>query len=105
MSLHQPTYQLEDVCIAARKGNITFRGRSETDVHNLGYSFDDVANCLCSLNPVDYVKTEKLTINGRDGLYDVYVTNFTTKDGQRDELYIKLKLSGWILIASFHQPR
>ena len=105
MTPPQPTYSLKDIYEAARNESITFRGRSDTDFHNLGYSLEDVADCLCSLDASDYIPTDELEINGLKRLYDVYVTHFETKNGQNDELYIKLKLSGWLLIASFHISR
>jgi hypothetical protein len=86
---------------------VSFDGRSQIDAFNLGYDVDDVARCLYSLRPEDFVKT--LTYPSPNGkrriACDVYRTKCQNSDEVEDDLYVKVRVSGWVVVVSFHRPR
>lgn len=90
MAKDSPNYSLDDICNAAKKGNITPVPKAQIDIENLGYSDADVKNCLCSLHFSDFYKIERYsTPRGNIQLtYDVYKTKFTSSSGIQDNLYI-----------------
>ncbi|OAD19863.1 hypothetical protein THIOM_004476 [Candidatus Thiomargarita nelsonii] len=106
-----PTYSLEEICKAAKMGNISYQGKSERpqiDAMNLGYSQDEIVKCLCSLSSSQFIESKKYTTprGNKKVTFDVYIATCTNSEGQLDNLYIKLRLSSsWLIIGSFHLPR
>jgi len=107
-----PTYSLEEICKAAKMGNIAYQGKNERpqiDAINLGYSFDEIVECLCSLKSSQFIESKKYTMprGNKTVTYDIYIATCTSKSQEyQDTLYIKLRLSSsWLIIGSFHLPR
>lgn len=106
-----PTYSIEKICKAAKMGNIAYQGKNEIpqiDAINLGYSFDEMVECLCSLKSSHFIESKKYTMpqGNKTVIYDIYIATCTSSQEYQDTLYIKLRLSSsWLIIGSFHLPR
>lgn len=100
-----PKYDLDDVRAAASdEMNLELMYSAERDRLNLDYALGDVAQCIQSLHPDHYRKTDSYT-GSRPDVFDCYVIRFWLESKNcEDELYVKLKLSprGKVVIASFH---
>ena len=101
-----PIYSLQDVCDAAMRQDIEYRGRYVTrDTVNLGYGLEDVAKCLMNLKKGEFHKSHYYEDRPAD---DAYRTSFPRPDGdgeEMDELYVKFSLSDGCLsidLGSFH---
>lgn len=98
-------YDLGKVKAAAQGSNIEYRGRKVSrDIANLGYTLEDVANCLCQLAPSDFRKSHTYQNQPPDDEYRC--TYFPSSDAETaDDLYIKFCVVDDVLIidlASFH---
>ncbi|MFI3157269.1 MAG: type II toxin-antitoxin system MqsR family toxin [Methylococcaceae bacterium] len=102
-----PFFDLAKIREAASQQRIQYRGGSRSkvrkDIANLGYSLDDVTNCIISLTATDFKKTISYPDQSFD---DVYFKN-VIREEQSDEIYMKLRLmeDGEIQIVeigSFH---
>jgi hypothetical protein len=54
-----PTYSLEEICKVEKIGNIAYQGKNERpqiDAINIGYSFDEIVECLCSLKYFQFIE-------------------------------------------------
>lgn len=107
LSNQNPQYSLESLCAAAKAGKLSLLGRSQVESAELGYSDEDVADCICRLTAEDFVKTDEYQLaNSKKSVKcDVYHVTCDSPAGQPDELYIKLRLSTWALVVSFHLRR
>lgn len=102
-----PTYALGRIVAAARAGRVVFAGRRlQIDIAQLGYTLDDVHECLATLRPEDH-----RGVFEADGvLFDVYLPGFHGPHGGIDELYVKLTERSeatlpQVVLASFHLQR
>jgi len=92
-------------------GNIAYQGKNERpqiDAINLGYSFDEIVKCLCSLKSSQFVDAKEYTLSqeNKTVIFDVYTATCANSQEYQDMLYIKLRLSSsWLIIGSFHLPR
>jgi hypothetical protein len=106
-----PTYSLEEICKAAKMGNISYQGKNERpqiDAINLGYPYDELVKCLCSLKYSQFLESKEYTLSKRKKsvIFDIYIATCTSSQKLKDTLYIKLRLSSsWLIIGSFHLPR
>ncbi|EDN65811.1 hypothetical protein BGP_1991 [Beggiatoa sp. PS] len=111
MSNKTPTYSLEEICKAAKIGNIAYQGKNERpqiDAINLGYPFDKLVKCLCSLKYSQFIESKEYTLSKgmKTAIFDIYIATCTSSQEYKDTLYIKLRLSSsWLIIGSFHLPR
>ncbi len=108
-------YNLEDVKeVAANIDNIFYKGRNvRRDIENLGYTRQDISNCICSLTHENFYKKESHNNkNDNKNNLDAYkITYHKMMDGELkvDYLYIKFRLNNKgkliIQISSFHLSR
>jgi len=107
LNQNNPIYSLEDIHESIRSASlVVLEGNSERDIKNLGYSDKDVDDCLCSLTADNFLKTIEYPLGkGKTTRLDVYLIKYSKATGEVDDLYIKLKFIGWIVIASFHRQR
>ncbi len=100
-----PYYDLEKIIMAAKQQNIVYGGRKvNRDIANLGYTLDEVSNCIMQLRPEHH---QKIWVSDHNNhVFDVYIIDFSAKEGQTDSIYMKLRLleNGQIQIGlgSFH---
>jgi hypothetical protein len=101
------TFDLEAIRNAALQKNIRYKGRKVSqDVTNLGYTLDDVSDCISALTTNDFKKTESYFES--EAIFDVYIKNFQRKEQSPDRIYMKLRLLegevqvDLIEIGSFH---
>jgi len=97
-----PLYDLQDIREKAKTDSINYSKKAEQDIINLGYSREDVCNCLCSLTEEHFKETVEYINNGMPILFDVYLITFSKSSDVNDNLYIKLKFRGWVTLQSFH---
>lgn len=104
-----PFFNLDKIREAASQQRIRYRGGKHSNVQktvaNLGYTLEDVINCIVSLTPTDF----STTITKYQPPDDVYIKN-VIREEQTDKIYMKLRLleDGEIEIVeigSFHPPR
>ena len=101
-------FDLEAIRNAALQKNIRYKGRKVSrDITNLGYTLDDVSDCICALTTNDFKKTESYL--EPEAVFDVYIKNFQQKEQSPDRIYMKLRLLedggiqvDQIEISSFH---
>lgn len=100
-----PIYDIEAVRHVARKHNIEYRGRKVgRDIANLGYTLNDVADCLIQLSPKNFRKTHYYQNQPPDDEY-ICLYRKDIEAAHVDELYIKFCLVEDAIIidlASFH---
>ncbi|EDN69825.1 hypothetical protein BGP_0294 [Beggiatoa sp. PS] len=101
-----PFYSLETIHKIAKDENKIFLSRlAQRDASNLGYAKKDIAACLKALNHSNFLNTQKY--NGI--VMDAYRISCQVSSGNRDEIYIKLKLTSEykivISVGSFHLSR
>jgi hypothetical protein len=101
-----PYYSLEKIIAAAKAGQIIYGGRNvNRDIANLGYTLNEVADCIMQLQPEHH---QKIWVNDNNTIvFDVYIIEFSPRrDGQIDSIYMKLRLmdNGQINVGlgSFH---
>jgi hypothetical protein len=98
-----PIYNLDEMRQAASKQRINYAGRKvNKDIANLGYTLQDVVNCIVSLTVKDF----KESVTYPEKSYDVYIKDVVQTE-QTDRVYMKLRLeeNGEIKIleiGSFH---
>ncbi len=101
-----PIYDLEAVQKAARKGFIRYRGRKvNRDIANLGYSLNEVTECICQLKTENFNKTISYDSDqASDDVYHMtYIFNPENNETKTDRLYLKFRFTdGVINIGSFH---
>ena len=109
MKPNTPIYSLDEIQKRLREANVdalSLEGNSERDARNLGYSDEDVCDCICSLEEGNFSKTKEYSLGkGKTTRLDVYLITHTKATGETDDLYIKLKYFGWVVVASFHRQR
>ncbi len=102
-----PEYALERVRDLASRRAVWYGGsRVQRDVENLGYTPDDVCNCLQLLNDCHFRGAVRYGPSG--GWLDEYKISYPGPGGVIDELYVKLKLHRdaiVVILASFHRDR
>ncbi len=85
------TFNLEAIRNAALQKNIRYKGRKVSqDVTNLGYTLEDVSDCISALTTNDFKKTESYSES--EAVFDVYIKNFQRKEQPSDRIYMKLRL-------------
>ena len=100
------TFDLEAIRNAALQKNIRYKGRKVSrDVTNLGYTLDDVSDCISALTTNDFRETKLYSES--EAVFDVYIKNFERKEQPPDRIYMKLRLLKdgaiqLIEIGSFH---
>lgn len=101
-----PLFDLDQVRDAGRLGRIGTLRQVQRQIHELGYSVQEVQDCIASLEIGHFRKTEHYE---RHVECDVYYRSFARKDGSVDDLYIKLRLPPTavpqVLLVSFHLQR
>ncbi len=102
-----PHYSLDKIIDAAKKQNIIYGGRKvNRDISNLGYTLNEVAQCITQLQSHHYQKTLEFSNENIKEIFDVYIIKFLICDEKQDTIYIKLRLleSGqiYIKLGSFH---
>jgi len=101
---YQPHYSLDIIRQAAQKGSFCYAGRKvNSDIRNLGYTGDDVKQCISQLVTTQFQKSFQF----ENTIYDVYICNYQKNDDVRmDKIYIKLRLLSngelRVGIGSFH---
>jgi hypothetical protein len=100
-----PHYDLEKIIVAAKQRNIVYGGRKvNQDIANLGYTLDEVSDCIAQLRPEHHQKI--WVSDDNSSVFDVYIIRFSPKEGQIDSIYMKLRLlkNGQIQVGlgSFH---
>lgn len=102
-----PEYALTRIRDLARQRAVRYGGSSvQRDVENLGYSPDDVCNCLQLLNDCHFRGAVRYEPGGV--WLDEYNISYPGPEGVIDELYVKLKLNRdciVVILASFHRDR
>jgi hypothetical protein len=101
-------FDLEAIRSAALQKHIRYKGRKVSrDISNLGYTLDDVSNCISMLTTKDFNKT--ILYSGDLETFDVYIKNFQRKEHPPDKIYMKLRLLtcggiqvDQVIIGSFH---
>ena len=101
----RPAYLLDDIRAAADQHRVRYEGRKvNSDIRNLGYTFEDVAHCISGLQTRQFQKSLKYKDSS---CYDVYIRDFRQgEDKPADRIYMKLRLLDTgqldIGIGSFH---
>lgn len=101
----RPAYPLDDIRAAAEQHRIRYEGRKvSSDIRNLLYTLEDVANCISGLQARQFQKSLKYKDSS---CYDVYIRDFRhDEDKPADRIYMKLRLldTGQLVIGigSFH---
>ena len=100
-----PHYDIDKIIVAAKQKNIIYGGRKiNQDIANLGYTLDEVSNCIAQLRPEHHQKI--WTSDDNAHIFDVYIINFSPRESQTDLIYMKLRLlaNGQIQVGlgSFH---
>ncbi len=103
------TFDLARIVELALAGKVVYVNSSVLrDTENLGYSPDDVHQCLASLTAGDFACGEAYG-SGPTKWHDVYkISRYPSPTGHRDDLYIKLQINKncvTVLLYSFHRNR
>jgi hypothetical protein len=97
-------YALEQVRAVASVGKVGFASRRVSqDIANLGYSLDQVCECLAALEACHF--HESVRRDQSEAWVDVYLMHWSLDQGKTDPLYIKFKLVNGALVLtliSFH---
>jgi hypothetical protein len=97
-------FDLREVQFAAKTSDMEYAStKVQNDIGNLGYTFEDVANCICQLTPENFHTSHDYT----NVKCDAYKIQYKLADSDReDDLYIKLRLIGkktlLLDLMSFH---
>jgi len=100
----KPTYSLDDIRFAAQQSKFQYAGRTVyKNIRNLGYTGDDVKQCISQLTSKNFKKC----LHYENAIYDVYTCEYQKhNEAPIDLIYMKLRLlkSGEIQldIGSFH---
>lgn len=104
-------YDLDAIREAAKQQRIEYRGGRHSNVRktiaNLGYTLEDVVNCITSLSPSNFLTTYEYPDQTFD---DGYITKIFREEEIEDEIFMKLRLLDngdieIIDIGSFHLTR
>lgn len=99
-----PEYSLARVRELAEKGMVSYASsRVEHNVFELGYSPEDVHDCLASLESVHF--KESILYPSRSFWMDVYLRPFVSISaprGQIDDLYVKFSLNRDLIVIHLH---
>jgi len=102
-----PQFSLTRIRELARGGCVRYAyARVTCDIENLGYSPDDVQQCLASLEERHFRRS--IRYEEQNFWLDEYLITYDSPSGCTDNLYIKLKLNRdciLILLSSFHRER
>jgi hypothetical protein len=102
----KPSHSRRRIQELARQEAVQYASRSvQKDVQNLGYSFEEVCECIAELRPGDFRDSTKYE-NSPNWLDAYTMPNVHDASGWTDDLYIKLALSGdclWVSLHSFHR--
>ena len=99
-----PAYSLDDIRHATKQGKLRYDGRKvNADIRNLGYTADDVKQCIFRLTSRQFSKS----LDYGNIVYDIYISDYQKNDeASIDQIYLKLRLleNGEIqvCIGSFH---
>ncbi len=85
-----PCYSLDTIRQSAKKNNFKYDGRNvDRDIRNLGYTGEDVKNCISNLTTHQFNKS----IHYENSIYDAYIIDYKkTDDTSIDRIYMKLRL-------------
>lgn len=101
-----PLYPLEEVREAARQGKVGYLRQPQRHIAELGYSLEDVHNCLATLQVDDFDHSEPYEHHCE---CDVYLRGYRGPSGAIDNLYIKLRVPRarvpQVILVSFHLQR
>ena len=104
MDVTGPQYDLSELRVVARKGNIVLKRRAARDSLNLNYYEDEIIECLCKISPSDYYKSISYRLdNGKDVVFDVYKLECENSQQILNEMYIKVSIvsGNWVTVGSF----
>ncbi len=99
-----PQFDLADVIFAAKTSNMEYAStKVQLDIGNLGYTFEDVADCICQLTSQNFHASHEY----ENAKCDAYKTQYTLLgNDSEDNIYIKLRLIGnktlMLDLKSFH---
>lgn len=103
----RPEYSLRRIREMAGQGKVRYlSARVTMDVENLGFTPDDVHECLGALEAKHF--RGSVRYEGSRVWLDEYLISCSGQRDISDNLYIKLKLDRdciWIYLASFHRER
>ena len=102
---NQAVYSLDAVNRLAGAGCVRVWSKARNDIENLGYSPEDMYDCLRNLRPHHYHET--ILYDDDESPFDVYQCEWISpiSPHPRDSLYIKLRLNSEateISLVSFH---
>jgi hypothetical protein len=98
-----PEYSLTRVKELARTESVHLTQRSTRDSQDLGYSFEQVCECLAELEPEDF--EHSVRYEWTPVWLDVYKMRNKTPASRIDDLYIKIRLNRdciTVTVCSFH---
>jgi hypothetical protein len=98
-----PEYSLTRVKELARSESVQLTQRSTRDSQDLGYSFEQVCECLAELERADF--EHSVRYEGTTVWLDVYKMRNRTSTSRLDDLYIKIRLNRdciTVTVCSFH---
>jgi len=102
-----PKYSLNRIRQLAQSGQVVFGSRRvELDCHNLGYSPEEIHECIASLQPDDL--RQSVRYSNRRFWMDEYRLRWRSNSGHLDPLYFKLHLNRDVIIVivdSIHRDR
>ena len=101
----KPAYSLAEIVRFAGVGCVRVWPKALNDIENLGYSPEDMYDCLRNLRPHHYHET--ILYDDDESPFDVYQCEWISpfSPHPRDSLYIKLRLNPEgteISLVSFH---
>ena len=106
MGASVPLFDLEQVREAARLGRVGYLRQPQRQIVELGYSLEDVHECLATLQSRDFHHSERYEHHCE---CDVYLRGYAGPCGMIDDLYIKLRIPPsrvpQVLLVSFHLQR
>lgn len=104
---NRPEYSLDRIRQLAKSGKVVFGSRRvELDCDNLGYSPEEIYECVASLEPDDFRQSVKYP--NRRFWMDEYRLRWRSNSGHIDPLYFKLHLNRDVIIVildSIHRDR
>jgi hypothetical protein len=98
-----PTYSLTRLKELGKAESVHLTQRSTRESQDLGYSFEQVCECLAELEPQDF--DQSILYESTPFWLDVYKMRNATTASRVDDLYIKIRLNRdciLVTVCSFH---